>query len=332
VSPFFSVIIPAYNVGPYIEQCVDSVLEQTFKDLEIIIIDDGSTDETSTICDNYAKTERVLVHHIKNGGASVARNKGLELAKGSYIFFLDSDDWLNDREFFADAHKLIISIKAEMILFGYVVYSNKKQSVIKVYDSPFLGGEAQEVEKVIPDLVKDGKMAIAPWRCLVTRSLVNTEKGEIFNEELRNSEDLEWIFRILMNCKTIASLCKSPLSHRIRDDSTCTSPNTMRKWMNAYNALRLSIAHTESHNIDSDLREALRSYLAYQYYLRLGDIARLPDKTDRKQAYGLIKEYDYLGQLACDKKTQTLKRLSKVFGSRLASYIMGRYMDYRKTL
>jgi glycosyltransferase involved in cell wall biosynthesis len=329
MSPFFSVIIPAYNVGPYIEQCVDSVLEQTFKDLEIIIIDDASMDETSSICDNYAEIERErvrVVHLVKNAGPAGARNRGLELAKGAYILFLDSDDWFTDGNFLTDAHELIASTKAEMILFGYVVYSNKRQGVIKVCDSTFLGGEVQKVERVIPDLVKSGKMTTAAWLRLVVRSLVDTEKGEIFNEELRNSEDLEWIFRVLMKCKTVVSLCKSPLAYRIRDDSVCKTPNTMNTWMNSYNAMRLSVAHTERCDIDPDLRDALRNYLAYQYYLRLADIRRLPDKMDRRQAYGLIKEYEYLGQLACDRRTLVLKLLSTAFGSRIASYIMGCYL------
>ena len=95
--PEVSVIIPVYRVEDYINQCVDSVLSQTFKDFEIILVDDGSTDNCGAICDEYIKyDERIKVIHKSNGGLSDARNAGLELAAGKYIYFLDSDDWINE--------------------------------------------------------------------------------------------------------------------------------------------------------------------------------------------------------------------------------------------
>lgn len=90
-----SVIIPVYNVEQYLRECIDSVLKQTYKNFEIILIDDGSTDKSGEICDEYVtKDKRVSVIHKENGGLSVARNTGFSLAKGDYIFFLDSDDWI----------------------------------------------------------------------------------------------------------------------------------------------------------------------------------------------------------------------------------------------
>ncbi len=90
-----SVIIPVYNVEKYLHECVDSVLNQTYKNLEIILVDDGSTDSSGKICDEYIdKDERVTVIHQKNGGLSAARNTGFESSSGDYIYFLDSDDYI----------------------------------------------------------------------------------------------------------------------------------------------------------------------------------------------------------------------------------------------
>ena len=88
-KPLVSIIIPAYNVSGYLRKCLDSVLSQTYSNFQVIIIDDGSTDESPNICDQYAeKDRRFVVRHQQNAGLSAARNVGLKLAKGDYIFFL----------------------------------------------------------------------------------------------------------------------------------------------------------------------------------------------------------------------------------------------------
>ena len=92
-TPFFSIVIPVYNVEKYLNECVDSVLIQTFTDFEVILVDDGSPDKCPVICDEYAETDsRIHVIHKKNGGLSDARNAGLDIARGKYIYFLDGDD------------------------------------------------------------------------------------------------------------------------------------------------------------------------------------------------------------------------------------------------
>lgn len=90
-----SIIIPVYNVEMYLEQCINSVIYQTYKNIEVILVDDGSTDDSGTICDHFAeKDNRVTVIHKNNGGPSSARNAGIEICKGEFIYFLDSDDYI----------------------------------------------------------------------------------------------------------------------------------------------------------------------------------------------------------------------------------------------
>ena len=95
LTPTISVIVPVYNTEKYIHRCIDSVLSQTFPDFELLLIDDGSSDKSGEICDEYAKIDsRVRVFHKQNGGASSARNLGLEKAKGEWVTFVDSDDYV----------------------------------------------------------------------------------------------------------------------------------------------------------------------------------------------------------------------------------------------
>ena len=97
---FFSVIVPVYNVEKYLKECLDSILSQTFKDFELILVNDGSKDSSPAICDEYAeKDSRVKVIHKENGGQSTARNMGIEKATGEFAVFLDSDDLLSPNTF-----------------------------------------------------------------------------------------------------------------------------------------------------------------------------------------------------------------------------------------
>ena len=91
-----SIIVPVYNAEEYLGRCLDSIINQTYQDIEIVLVDDGSTDNSGEICEDYAlKDSRIVVAHIPNGGASMARKKGLELCKGQYVTFVDSDDWVS---------------------------------------------------------------------------------------------------------------------------------------------------------------------------------------------------------------------------------------------
>lgn len=93
--PELTIIVPVYKVEPYLRRCIDSILNQTFRDFELILIDDGSPDNCGAICDEYAEKDgRILVIHQKNQGVSAARNAGLDIARGTYLGFVDSDDWI----------------------------------------------------------------------------------------------------------------------------------------------------------------------------------------------------------------------------------------------
>lgn len=117
--PLISVIIPVYNVEKYLSRCIDSVMEQTYKYLQVILIDDGSTDCSGQICENYAaKDVRIHVIHQKNQGVSAARNKGLDTAKGEYVTFVDSDDFIS-KDMIERLYDGLIKLEVSYIGCGY---------------------------------------------------------------------------------------------------------------------------------------------------------------------------------------------------------------------
>lgn len=117
-KPIISVIVPVYKVEPYLHKCVDSILDQTYKNLEVILVDDGSPDNCGAICDAYASQDnRVKVIHKENGGLSSARNAGLDMMNGAYVGFVDSDDWI-EPQMYEVLLDLMLHYDAQMALGG----------------------------------------------------------------------------------------------------------------------------------------------------------------------------------------------------------------------
>jgi len=122
-SPKISIIVPVYNVIQYLSCCIDSILAQTFPDFELLLIDDGSTDRSGSVCDEYAaKDKRVRVFHKENGGVSSARNLGLDNARGEWVCFVDSDDWVNTEYL----QRYYDAVYDSSFVLGYVNFPDKK--------------------------------------------------------------------------------------------------------------------------------------------------------------------------------------------------------------
>jgi glycosyltransferase involved in cell wall biosynthesis len=120
--PKVSIIVPVYNAEKYLQECVESVLGQTLSDIELILVDDGSTDSSPTLCDQYAAQDRrVKVIHKPNGRAASARNAGLRVASGEYVAFVDADDWISP-----DMYEKMLQTNADVTLCDYVRFQGEK--------------------------------------------------------------------------------------------------------------------------------------------------------------------------------------------------------------
>ena len=123
--PKVSIVVPMYGVEPFLNKCVDSLLAQSLHDIEIILVDDGSPDRCGEMCDEYAKRDkRVVVIHKSNGGLSDARNKGLDVAKGDYVMFVDSDDWI-ELETCSIIIGLAVKYEVDVVSFGIQLVGEK---------------------------------------------------------------------------------------------------------------------------------------------------------------------------------------------------------------
>ena len=129
----FSIIIPVYNVEKYLKKCLTSIVQQNFNDYELILVDDGSTDMSGKICDEFEeKYNNIIVMHISNSGVSNARNKGLEIARGEYIWFVDSDDYVEPEALKILSEQLEMNPKIELLFFETNVWKAEKDQKEKI--------------------------------------------------------------------------------------------------------------------------------------------------------------------------------------------------------
>lgn len=196
-TELISVIVPVYNVERYLRRCVDSILHQTYQDLEVLLVDDGSTDASGAICDEYAaQEERVTAVHQKNGGLSAARNTGLERAKGTYLCFVDSDDFLDSRMLETLCRDLQEQ-DADVAVVGFRMFEREE--------------ELAPAELTVPVQCMTGREAIRST--LVSDELGDFAWNKLYKRELfrdiryplgRMMEDQGTTYRIFQQCSKVA--------------------------------------------------------------------------------------------------------------------------------
>ncbi len=209
-----SVIMPVFNAEKTLKKSVDSVLDQSFKELELIMIDDGSTDSSGKICDDYALVDkRIKVIHQKNSGVSNARNTGIRVAKGEYIIFLDSDDEM-DLNLIEDNLKIIEKYNPDVLIFNFR-YSFPDHSIDNEYtqDGVFFGDDKKFFDEKIEKVVEKELMN-APWNKIIRRGLIQKNKL-VFDERFSIFEDAIFSLSVCANAKTLCVNSKIYHSYNI---------------------------------------------------------------------------------------------------------------------
>lgn len=206
---FFSVIVPVYNVKQYLSDCIEGIVRQSFKEYEIIMVDDGSTDGSSELCDEWKnKCDSIKVIHKPNGGLSDARNVGANQAKGEYLVFLDSDDYWNDDLFLEKIYNMAHASNLDLVVFGYKKVIDEKE--LSIYTP-------QSESKTIEELVLAGEFNICAWDKVVRRDLIST--NNIAFRKGVFSEDMEWCSLLYKFVESVAVLPEAPHSYRQRNGS-----------------------------------------------------------------------------------------------------------------
>lgn len=221
-----SVIIPVYQVEQYLEQCLDSVVQQTYQNLDIILVDDGSIDRSGQICDQYAlKDSRIRVIHKENGGLVSARKAGLKAARGNYIGYVDSDDWV-DRSMFERLYSKLSKEGADIVVCAHTEeYCGKTEIVRNYIHAGVYRGESLR-DDFFPFMLYEASISrwgVSPacWDKLLKKELIYDLQMDV-DERIWDGEDHAFIYPAMLNAECICVIDDALYYHRIRNDSVAT--------------------------------------------------------------------------------------------------------------
>ncbi len=251
-----SVIIPVYNVEQYIEECLESIINQTYTVLDIIIINNGSSDLSGNICQKYANMDE-RVHYIvqENKGVSAARNMGLKFSKGQYVCFCDADD-IYELNYVETMLATMKEVRVDLVICGYnLIVGKEKRNYSNIGDSQYL-----DQESLLENIFLNNNIGGFVWNKLFKRDLLN---GVYFEENYQICEDTDFVFRYLENCKKTYVTTQRLYNYRSRCGSAV---NNMSNLFDEDNQLKYAVVYEKLMKLDM-LSEESKQYIKCGIYM-----------------------------------------------------------------
>ena len=284
-----SVIVPVYNTDKYLDKCLESIIHQTYQNLEIICVDDGSTDGSAAILHKYADTDnRIIVISQNNQGIAYARDTGLQAATGDWITYVDSDDWLSP-----DMYKKMIRYgeqnPADILACGYL-FSRPEEETEAINTYPVPAG-TQDIRTFLYYIYcRDDYKGVASylWNKLFRASVIKNQ-GEYIRFDLslgNQGEDIEWAARCFMNAKSIAYLPEPLYHYSVRPDSSFHSLEQRLATLQHIHAYEKVIALYREKQID----EQILDYLERFYVYHLGVLMEYAQRQGAKEKAKILRE------------------------------------------
>lgn len=270
-NPLISIVVPVYNVQDYINRCVESLTKQTYKNLEIILVDDGSTDNSPKMCDDLAKKDnRIKVIHKKNGGVSSARNVGIDNAKGEYISFVDSDDWI-DETFCEEMYNTLISNNTDYIMCGYK----------RVYEDGHMDSfnDDNSIITIDSDTFTNKVLDVEPGYGFVHMKMLKRDKiGKVrFNESLKVGEDALFNIQLCENIDKVTIFSKPLYNYFFNANSLVRKydSNYVNKYYESMEAM---------YNFLGDKNNKVYKYISFHVLLVCVNYCYHPDNKEQMKS------------------------------------------------
>lgn len=312
----FSVIVPCYKVEKYLPECVDSILNQTYTDYELILVDDGSPDRVPIICDEYAeKDARIRVIHQKNAGIACARNAGISAAKGEYLICIDSDDYLAKNDVFARVAEKTSS-DVDIVLYGYRKFF-ESNNAFGAKSIPVLDGVCLTCDMLKSVLASNSYCGCA-WTKAVKLSILHNHNIEFKPGMI--GEDIDWYLQILCFAKTFDSINDIGIIYRQRVGSLSHAPKInsitdmlwiLENWPDRIKSIVKNLATVN----------ALMSVMAYYFANSLVLFTSYP-ATQTAPYRARLKSRSFLQDYAVTPRALTIKKFYKLLGFDITVFLL----------
>lgn len=320
-----SIIIPVYNVQVYLQQCVQSVLLQTYRDLEIILVDDGSTDDSGHLCDTLAAGDpHISVIHKANGGLSDARNVGLQHAMGEYVAFLDGDDVWLEKDGLRQMMTLVEQKAADVLLFQCVdIYPHRQQSR-REYDMEYI--YTHTAQEIFDRLVRTQVFNMSACFQLIRRGLLT--ENDIYFEKGLLSEDIDWSLRLWKHVQHVQAINIPMYGYQHRNESITTSYSirNLRSYDHIFCKFYDMYQQEQAKNNEkfSAYWTTALGYLAQMYVSCLYSYNRIACK-DRKEAKHLLRTNQHLLEHSISRKSGRVVKCRRIMGLDITIHLFALY-------
>lgn len=295
ISDKISVIVPVYNVENYLDKCIESIVNQTYKNLQIILVDDGSTDTSPKKCDEWAKKdERIKIVHKKNGGLSSARNAGIDISQGEFLTFVDSDDWI-ENNFIEELHKAIVVNNADISICGF---KKIEDSTCKILYEESCCNKDIVIENGLDLLFTQKNVTyVVAWNKMYRKGIFN----KLRYKEGKLHEDEFIIYDVYNLAKNGVALVNKNLYNYLQRKNSIMGKTTNEKCFDIVEAFnfRLKQVNVNSKYYCKAVQQYLNAYVLV--YLRIKDNKQLKKKCfeeykrEQKKFKGL--KFDFIFKL-----------------------------------
>lgn len=330
MNPTLSVIIPVYRVEDYLVRCVESVLTQDFRNIEVILVDDGSPDRCPEICDELSKKdERIKVIHKQNGGLSSARNAGISSARGKYLLFLDSDDQWAPGKLNEVMHSVKQADSDILILNSINLYDDG--TLMKTECPPYMkpGVTIYPINEIYEHLIKNGNLQEQAGTHIVKRDFIL--KNSLYFEEGLLGEDTEWMLRALRLVQIVAVTDIYLQIYTSGRPGAITRTTTTKNVQHLIDIINKSIAFYDLHP-NSSLRKYELAHCSYLWSTALGLFSYVAQE-DKHLIKSYLKKIRKQLDIYSHPKSKLVGLVYKILGFDLTSMLLAEYIKlHRKNI
>lgn len=318
-----SFVIPVYKVEQYLDCCVKSIVSQTYRNIEVILVDDGSPDSCPSLCDKYAvEDSRIKAVHKENGGLSDARNYGTKYATGDYLIYVDSDDfWMHND----DLEKLVqIAIENPSVDFinfncSYYYSARNSYSPWTLYDEQL--SKPKEKNEAVKLLTSTSSMAMSACMKMMKRKFIIDNKLTFIKGQL--SEDIPWFINLLDYCRECMFVNLNIYAYRQGVSGSISHNIGLNNIDSLINIVETELKKINNRSFSQEAKDCIMSFLAYEYSIILGYLQFL-DKRISKERYEYLKQYQYLLKYTQDPKVKKVNFAYRLFGLKITTFLLQR--------